>query len=129
MARGRRVQQWRLLWRLGLLGGGGTEQGVLNGGLPLLEGALLDAELRGGAGDLAKAKARRAPRVLQKSAEMAFYNRWTAFLTVAAQRAFAVSLLDLPMTRVAATDECDPDLAEVIAGGCAGSFPSPSHLA
>jgi hypothetical protein len=42
---------------------------------------------------LAKARARGAPALLQAAAEGAWFRRWTALLAVAAQSAFASTLL------------------------------------
>jgi len=46
---------------------------------------------------LAQAKARAAPEVLRRSAELAWQRRWSAILAVAAQRSLAASLLELPL--------------------------------
>ena len=45
---------------------------------------------------LARARARSEPALLKASAEAAWKRRWTAMLAVAAQRAVAQSLLELP---------------------------------
>lgn len=78
---------------------------------------------------LAKAKARKSPKVLRKSAEMAWFGRWTALLTVAAQRAFAASLLDLPATRMAEHDGEEPCTVDVLCDSCSVELPVPSRMA
>jgi hypothetical protein len=69
---------------------------------------------------LAKAKARAAPRLFQKSAELAFYKRWTAILAVAAQSAVASSLLDDDLRTLDAVDGDTPEFHEVLCGGQTG---------
>ena len=46
---------------------------------------------------LARAKARSQPEWLRASAAQAYVHRWSGMLAVAAQRAFAASLLELPL--------------------------------
>ena len=45
---------------------------------------------------LAKAKARAAPELLRPAVTAAYFHRWTGLLSVAAQRAFAATLLRAP---------------------------------
>ena len=49
---------------------------------------------------LAKAKARAHPPLLRASAQMAYSHRWMGLLAVAAQRALAATLLELPIDEV-----------------------------
>ena len=63
---------------------------------------------------LAKAKSRAAPAVLQQSVRAAFHHRWTGILAVAAQRAFAASLLDLPMEDALGVDGDTPPLEHIL---------------
>ena len=78
-------------------------------------GGRLDAEAAGFIRRLAASKARGAPARLRKAVLQASVHRWTGMLAEAAQRAYALMLLELP---VDAADECDgtgPPLAEVLA--------------
>ena len=64
---------------------------------------------------LAAARAREAPEAVRQAAHTAWLVRWSALLAVAAQRAFAASLLELPLA-----GECDvggtpPALDELLA--------------
>ena len=65
---------------------------------------------------LARARARAEPEVVRQSVEFAFRRRWTAILAVAAQRAFAESLLELPTIGCGSALGGDPPLlSEVLA--------------
>ena len=46
---------------------------------------------------LAKVKARSSPRLLRRSAELLWFNRWTGMLSCAAQSTYASTLLELPL--------------------------------
>ena len=64
---------------------------------------------------LAKARARESPARLRSAVQRAPLHRWTGMLAVAAQRALAHSLLELPL---AGGDECDgaePLLGDLLA--------------
>lgn len=64
---------------------------------------------------LARARARESPARLRPAVQRASLHRWTGMLAVAAQRALAYSLLELPL---AAADECDgtePPLGDLLA--------------
>ena len=64
---------------------------------------------------LAAAKARAAPARLRAATRQAACHRWAGIMAVAAHRALAFSLLELPP---AMADECDgamPPLAELLA--------------
>ncbi|OLP82561.1 hypothetical protein AK812_SmicGene36766 [Symbiodinium microadriaticum] len=64
---------------------------------------------------LARARARESPARLRPAVQRASVHRWTGMLAVAAQRALAYSLLELPL---AAADECDgtePSLGDLLA--------------
>ena len=77
---------------------------------------------------LAKSRAREQPRIMQASVQAAFQNRWSALLSVAAQRAFAATLLDLSVEEAAAVDGEQPVLEEVLMEGRATDAPVPSRL-
>ena len=76
---------------------------------------------------LAKAKARACPAVLRKSAQLAYANRWMGLLAVAAQRAFAATLLELPVEETAADGDAPP-LADVLHAARLLEPPAPSRL-
>ena len=64
---------------------------------------------------LAKARARESPARLRPAVQRASLHRWMGMLAVAAQRALAYSLLELPL---AGADECDgtePPLGDLLA--------------
>ena len=62
---------------------------------------------------LAKAKARGQPALLRRSAQLAYQSRWTGLLSVAAQKAFARTLLELPVDEAGA-DGAAPALSDVL---------------
>jgi hypothetical protein len=64
---------------------------------------------------LARARARSSPAVLRASARLAWQRRWTALLSFAAQRAFAHSLLELPLGGAGCLDGPTPPLGDVLA--------------
>merc|ERR1712137_1304943 len=76
---------------------------------------------------LAKARARSVPPLLRKSTQMAFYHRWTALLSVAAQRAFADTLLGWPVDE-SGLDGDEPHLEEVLLDARLAEAPAPSRL-
>ena len=76
---------------------------------------------------LAKAKARRSPRLLRKSAQIAWASRWLGLLAVAAHRAFATSLLDLPVDDFGCDGE-EPWLEEVLHEARLTVPPAPSRM-
>ena len=63
---------------------------------------------------LAGARARAAPAWLRQSTAQAYAYRWSALLSVAAQRAFAASLLHLPIEAEACDGEV-PAVSDVVA--------------
>ena len=63
---------------------------------------------------LARHRAAAVPRLLRPSAVTAWVTRWSGLLAVAAQRAFAASLLELP-TAAELGDGPEPDLPELLA--------------
>ncbi|CAK0821170.1 unnamed protein product, partial [Prorocentrum cordatum] len=70
---------------------------------------------------LAKQKARAAPALLRRSAELAYTNRWWGFLSVAAQNSLMATLTgDGYLALGGAAGEGDPDLAEVLLADSAG---------
>ena len=76
---------------------------------------------------LAKATARSCPAILRKPAQLAYANRWMGILAVAAQRAFAATLLELPVDETAADGEAAP-LADVFHAARLVEPPAPSRL-
>ena len=77
---------------------------------------------------LAKAKTRGMPRIMRMSARLAFQQRWTGILSVAAQRALAATLLDLPVEDAAGVDGDEPFLEEVLLDARLLEAPEPSRL-
>ena len=65
---------------------------------------------------LAIHKASQQPMHLQKATEYAFSARWWSLLSVAAQRAFAFSLLDVDVGQLKPTASFTPGTGEVLAG-------------
>ena len=76
---------------------------------------------------LAKAKARSSPAILRTSVRAAFMHRWTGLLAVAAQRAFAATLLELPVDEAGADAE-DSLLEDVLHNGRLLAPLGPSRL-
>ena len=70
---------------------------------------------------LARAKSRSAPPLLKRSVQLAYQRRWAALLAFAAQRAYGLSLLELPMAGAGCLDGNLPPLAEVLADDRWGS--------
>ena len=64
---------------------------------------------------LARAKARSQPEWLRASAAQAYAHRWSGILAVAAQRAFAASLLELPLANEDCWDGEEPVCHDVVA--------------
>ena len=62
---------------------------------------------------LAAARAREVPARLRSAARQASLHRWTGMLAIAAQRAFAHSLLELPPTSVDASSGTEPLLGDL----------------
>ena len=62
---------------------------------------------------MAEAKARSFPRIPRASAQIAYTQRWTGMISVAAHRAFARTLLKLPADEVGA-DVYAPELEDVL---------------
>ena len=77
---------------------------------------------------LAKARARESPARLRPAVQRASLHRWTGMLAVAAQRALAHSLLELPL---AGADECDgaePPLGDLLADARDARQPPPRRV-
>ena len=70
---------------------------------------------------LARAKARRQPEWLRACTAQAYCYRWSALLAVAAQKAFAATLLELPPG--AACFDGDPPPANEVLADARWSFP------
>ena len=62
---------------------------------------------------LARTKAWSYPRIMRRSAQLAWSSRWLGLVSVAAQRALARTLLELPVDEVGADGE-DPFLEDVL---------------
>ena len=77
---------------------------------------------------LARARARAVPAALRRSSELAFARRWTSILACASQRAFAMSLLELPLTSVSSFDGQAPALSDVLADVRFVEATAPSRL-
>jgi len=78
---------------------------------------------------LAKAKARTVPPLMRSAAVAAFFHRWTGIMAVAAQRALAATLLELPVDDAEGVDGDTPALEEVLGDGRLLEAPLPSRLA
>ncbi len=76
---------------------------------------------------LAKAKARSRPSLLRASTQMAYMHRWTGLLAVAAQRALAATLLELPVDEATADGE-EPFFEDVLHQARLLAGPVPSRL-
>ena len=76
---------------------------------------------------LADCKARSAPELLRASVKAAWIQRWTGLASVAAQRAFAASLLHLPLDGLAC-DGDEPWLQDVLADARHTEAPIPSRM-
>ena len=76
---------------------------------------------------LAKSKARAYPRLLRKSAQLAWSSRWLGLLAVAAHRAFASTLLELPVDEVGCDGET-PCLEDVLHHDRLSLPPLPSRM-
>ena len=63
---------------------------------------------------LARARARSVPVGLRSAARQAYTQRWGGMLAVAAQRALAASLLELPPEGVPGVDSSLPEISEVL---------------
>ena len=48
---------------------------------------------------LAQHKAKSAPKILQASAQVAYYRRWSSLMSCSAAKAFATSLLNVEVTQ------------------------------
>ncbi|CAK0888856.1 unnamed protein product, partial [Prorocentrum cordatum] len=76
---------------------------------------------------LADCKAWSAPELLRASVKAAWIQRWTGLASVAAQRAFAASLLHLPLDGLAC-DGDEPWLQDVLADARHAEAPLPSRM-
>ena len=76
---------------------------------------------------LAHCKARAFPAILRQSLTQAYLQRWTGLLAVAAHRAFAASLLELPIDEAAA-DGFEAPMEEVLREARLAEPPVPSRL-
>ena len=78
---------------------------------------------------LAKAKARTVPLLVRPAAKAAFFHWWTGILAIAAQRAFAATLLELPVDDAGGVDGDEPVLEAVLGDARLIEAPLPSRLA
>ena len=78
---------------------------------------------------LARARAAAAPAALRVTARGAWVQRWSGILFVAAQRAFATSLLELPLHGECQGGSPEPELHEVLADSRWTAAPATSRLA
>ena len=76
---------------------------------------------------LARCKARAYPRILRRSAQLAWSSRWLGVLAVAAHRALAHTLLELPVSE-AGCDGDAPCFEDVLHDARLAEAPSPSRL-
>ncbi len=79
--------------------------------------------------DLSWAKARGAPELMRASVAAAWCSRWSGMLTVAAQRSFAASLLELPLQGLTCADGAGPELSDLLAEERFSELPPGSRLA
>jgi hypothetical protein len=77
---------------------------------------------------LARAKARSAPELLRASVARAWAARWANHLSCAAQRAFATSLLELPLANENNVDGEPPPLGDLLSDCRWEEQPRPSRL-
>ena len=63
---------------------------------------------------LARVKAETAPAALRRSTEFCFLRRWAGFVAVAAQTAFAATLVGEPSSKTQAWNVLEPALGEVL---------------
>ena len=77
---------------------------------------------------LARARARDAPRQLRASVFHACLHRWSALAAVAAQRAFAASLQELPLARELNVDGEPPCFSDLLADARFLSSPADSRM-
>ena len=77
---------------------------------------------------LARARALQAPAYLQRATAQSFAHRWSALLAVAAQRAFASSLLELPLQGEVNLDGEAPAQSDLLADGRWAEEITPSRM-
>ena len=77
---------------------------------------------------LAKAKARSQPQILRTAAKAAYFHRWTGIMAVAAQRALAATLLELPVDGAEGVDGDPPFLEDVLSEARLVEPQGPSRL-
>ena len=65
---------------------------------------------------LAKHKASEQPKHLRRAAEFAWSARWWSLLSVAAQRSFAASLVEVDANLIKPILDFEPSTGEVLAG-------------
>ena len=63
---------------------------------------------------LARARVRAVPAQIRKSAQLAYLARWSGIVSVAASKAFAASLLHLPLETTCNVDGEEPDISAVL---------------
>ena len=77
---------------------------------------------------LAKAKARSAPAVLQRSLQLAWIRRWTGMIAFAGHDAFAASLLEELPAYTVSTDGEQPWLGHMLAQDASEEHLLPGEL-
>ena len=76
---------------------------------------------------LSKSKARAYPRILRKSAQLAWASRWSGLLGVAVHKALARTLLDLPVDE-AGCDGDAPFLEDALRANRLAELVTPSRM-
>ena len=66
-------------------------------------------------GMLAKYKARNEPPHLKRAVEFAWHSRWWSLLSVAAQRAFALSLIEVDSDAIKPLADFEPRVGDILA--------------
>ena len=66
-------------------------------------------------GMLAKYKARNEPPHLKRAVEFAWHSRWWSLLSVAAQRAFALSLIEVDCDAIKPLADFEPRVGDILA--------------
>ena len=77
---------------------------------------------------LAGVKAESAPRLIRKSAQIAWFRRWTAMMAVAAQSALAASLVEPSLAFLSGVNGPDPSLSALFEAEVYADAPATSRL-
>ena len=95
--------------------------------LPLEVGGRWSEEAVNNVRLLSKAKARTVPQLLRPAARAALFHRWTGIFAVAAQRALAATLLELPSIDAGGVDGDTPSPEDVLGEAQLTEAPAPSR--